>query len=161
MNSGERGGALPRTTQPREAHREIERGSSFSGAAAPTLCLRRHRVSDDPFKGNVMAAAVAALAARARREIQHHFFAADAVRAERAVAFTPSGAVEARQFKRMLEAGSIKREGADRYWLDVVAYDVEVQQRHRRLRFGLLVIIGVLTIALVALASISGHAITR
>lgn len=108
-----------------------------------------------------MATAAAALIARARRDIQHHFFSEDAVRADRAVAFTPSNAIEGRQFKRMLERGTIRREGADRYWIDVVAYDVDLQQRHRRVRIVLILLVIVLAGALIALEVSSGHAITR
>lgn len=94
-----------------------------------------------------MATAAAALIARARREIQHHFFAEDAVRPDRAVTFTPSNRIEERQFEKMLQRGSIRKEGVDRYWVDVVAYDVDVQARHRRVRAALILVIVVLLIA--------------
>lgn len=108
-----------------------------------------------------MATAAAALIARARRDIQHHFFSEDAVRADRAVAFTPSNSIEARQFKKMLERGTIRREGADRYWIDVVAYDVDLQQRHRRVRIVLITLVIVLAGALIALEVSGGHTVTR
>jgi hypothetical protein len=95
-----------------------------------------------------MATAAAALIARARREIQHHFFAADAVRADRATAFDPSNAIERRQFARMVERGIIHQEGADRYWLDVVAYDVDLRERHRRVRIALILVILALAVTL-------------
>lgn len=88
-----------------------------------------------------MATAVAALIARARREIQHHFFAEDAIRPDRAVTFAPSNAIERRQFGRMLREGSMRQEGSDRYWIDVVAYDVVLRRRHNRVRAALLVVI--------------------
>ncbi len=97
-------------------------------------------------------ATAAAFVDQAWREIQHHFFSEDAVRADRAVAFTPSNTVEARQFEKMLERGSIKREGADRYWLDVVAYDVDMHRRHRRVRVALRIVSLVLVLATVLLA---------
>ena len=93
-----------------------------------------------------MATAAAALAARARREIQHHFFAEDAVRADRAVTFTPANGFERRQFARMVSQETIRKEGADRYWIDVVAYDVELRARHRRVRLALIVVIIALAI---------------
>ena len=108
-----------------------------------------------------MATAAAALIVRARREIQHHFFSEDAVRPDRAVAFTPSNGIEFRQFARMLKSGSIKREGADRYWIDVVAYDVGVQQRHRRVRAGLLIVIFALAGISLALGFHDGHKVSR
>jgi hypothetical protein len=88
-----------------------------------------------------MASAAAALVARARREIQHHFFAADAVRPDRATPFEPANAIEGRQFDRMLSRGIIHQEGAGRYWLDVVAYDVALRARHRRVRLVLILVI--------------------
>ena len=104
-----------------------------------------------------MAAAAAAVILLARREIQHHFFAADAVRPERAVAFTPSRRVEARQFEDMLKRGTIKREGADLYWLDVVAYDLDLRKRHRGSRIALLILSIVLAVLVIAIAIGSGH----
>lgn len=88
-----------------------------------------------------MATAAAALIARARREIQHQFFAEDAVRPDRAIAFEPSNGFEERQFRRMLDRGTIRTSGAGRYWLDVVAYDVELRERHRRVRLVLILVI--------------------
>lgn len=108
-----------------------------------------------------MVAAVAAIVDQAKREIQHHFFSADAVRADRAVAFSPSNTVEARQFEKMLERGLIMREAADRYWIDVVAYDVDLQQRYRRNRVVLRIVSIALVVVLIALAISSGHVFTR
>jgi hypothetical protein len=96
-----------------------------------------------------MATAAAALAARARREIQHHFFAADAVRPDRAVAFDPANGFERRQFDRMRAHDIVREEKPGEYWLDVVAYDVALRARHRRVRIALLVVIALLLIALV------------
>ena len=109
------------------------------------------------FKGAFMATAAVAVVLQARREIQHHFFAADAVRPERAVAFTPSRSDEARQFEDMLKRGTIKREGADLYWLDVVAYDLDMRKQHRRARIALLALSIVLAVVLIAMAIGSGH----
>jgi hypothetical protein len=122
-------------------------------AEIAALAVKKPVISQVPCKEKAMATAAAALIVRARREIQHHFFAEDAVRSDRAVAFIPANAIEARQFDTMLTHGSIKREGADRYWLDVVAYDLGVQRRHRRAR---LVLISVI-IALAALALMLGY----
>jgi len=88
-----------------------------------------------------MATAAAALIARARRQIQHHFFSEDAVRPDRAVRFEPSNRIEERQFRRMLDRGTIRSTGADRYWLDVVAYDSDLRERHQRVRLALILVI--------------------
>ena len=95
-----------------------------------------------------MATAAAALIARARREIQHHFFSNDAVRPDRAVPFEPENHIERRQFERMVGRGIIREESPGKYWLDVVAYDVDLRARHRRVKIALLVVIGVLIIVL-------------
>ena len=60
----------------------------------------------------------------------------------------------------MLERGSIKREGADRYWIDVVAYDVDVHRRHRRVRLALVILSIVLAVALIAVELSGGHKLT-
>jgi hypothetical protein len=98
------------------------------------------------------AAAAAAVVAKARRDIQHHFFAADAVRPDRAVPFAPEKSIERRQFERMRERGIIHAAGADRYWLDVVAYDADLQERYRRVRLILWVAVAVLAVELVVIA---------
>jgi len=97
-----------------------------------------------------MATAAAALVARARREIQHHLFSHDAVRPDRAVAFDPGNGIERRQFERMVGRGIIHQTGAGDYWLDVVAYDVDLRARHRRVKTALLVIIAILIVVLLA-----------
>jgi hypothetical protein len=96
-----------------------------------------------------MATAAAALVARARREIQHHFFSNDAVRPDRAVAFDPGNGIERRQFERMRQRGIIREERPGTYWLDVVAYDVDLRARHRRVKTALLIIIAILLVTLV------------
>ncbi len=91
-----------------------------------------------------MATAAAALIAKARRDIQHEFFSQDAVRADRAIAFDPSRHIQRRVFERWQRAGVIREEGKGRYWLDVIAYDVDLRRRHNRLRIALLVVVGLL-----------------
>ena len=108
-----------------------------------------------------MATAAIAIIAQAERQVQRHFFAADAVRADRAVAFTPSSTEETRQFGKMLERGIIKRDGADKYWIDVVAYDIAIHRQHRQVKVALLILSIVLVLALIATAVSSGHTVTR
>ena len=91
-----------------------------------------------------MATGAAAVIARARRDIQHHFFSHDAVRPDRAVGFEPDSRIQQRQFERMRSRGIIREGGADTYWLDVVAYDDDLQARHRRVKIALFVAIGAL-----------------
>ena len=91
-----------------------------------------------------MATGAAAAVARARREIQHYFFSHDAVRSDRAVDFDPPTGLQRRQFERMQERGIIHQSGDGRYWLDVVAYDVDLQQRYRRVRLALIAVLIIL-----------------
>ena len=95
-----------------------------------------------------MATAAAAAVARARREIQHHFFSHDAVRPDRAVEFDPPSRLQRRQFERMRERGIIHEDGRGRYWLDVVAYDIDLTGRYHRVKIALLCAILAMLIAL-------------
>lgn len=88
-----------------------------------------------------MATAVAALMARARRQVQHHFFAADAVRPDRAVSFEPANGFERRWFERMRGQGVVKQANAGQYWLDLPAYDRLIQARLKRARLALLTVL--------------------
>jgi len=95
-----------------------------------------------------MATAVAAAVAKARRDIQHHFFSHDAVRPDRAVAFEANRRIEERQFERMRSRGIIREARPGLYWLDVVAYDIDLRQRFTRVRWLLLVMVVGLAVAL-------------
>src|SRR4051812_20140391 len=96
-----------------------------------------------------MASSAAALMARARREIQHHFFEADAVRPDRAISFSPSNGFEQRIFDRYLQRG-IVCQTSGQYWMDVVAYDVDLRRRHRLVRNLLLMVILVMSVAMLS-----------
>jgi hypothetical protein len=93
-----------------------------------------------------MATGAAAVIARARRDIQHHFFSHDAVRPDRAVGFEPYSRIQRRQFERMLDRGIVRQTLAGTYWLDVVAYDDDLQARYRRVKIALFVAIAVLLV---------------
>ena len=95
-----------------------------------------------------MATAVAAAVAKARRDIQHHFFSHDAVRPDRAVTFKPHRMIQERQFERMRSRGIIREASPGRYWLDVVAYDIDLRQRFSRVRLVLVVMVIVLAVGL-------------
>ncbi len=95
-----------------------------------------------------MATAAAAAVAKARRDIQHHFFRNDAVRPDRAVAFEPRRMIEERQFERMRARGIIREAEPGLYWLDVVAYDIDLRQRFTRMRILLLVMVVALLVGL-------------
>lgn len=95
-----------------------------------------------------MATGAAAAVARARRDIQHQFFSHDAVRPDRAIDFEPDRMIEQRQFERMLDRGIIHRMDDGRYWLDVVAYDVDLTARFQRVKVALLAVLLVLIVVL-------------
>ena len=95
-----------------------------------------------------MATAAAAAVARARREIQHHFFSNDAVRPDRAVDFDPPSRLQRRQFERMRERGIIHEATSGRYWLDVVAYDIDLTGRYKRVKIALAIALAAFAIAL-------------
>lgn len=95
-----------------------------------------------------MATGAAAVIAKARRDIQHEFFSRDAVQADRAIAFDPSRHVQRRVIERWQRSGVIREVGAGRYWLDVIAYDSDQRQRHKRLRIALLIVVGLLSIGI-------------
>jgi hypothetical protein len=94
-----------------------------------------------------MATAVTALIARARRDIQHHFFSSDAVRPERSVPFVANNRIEQRQFEQMCAKGIIRESSPGKFWLDVVEYDDEVRRRMAKLRIALLLSVGALAAA--------------
>jgi hypothetical protein len=96
-----------------------------------------------------MATAAAAAVAKARRDIQHHFFSHDAVRADRALAFEPRSRIQQRQFERMRSAGVIREAKPGLYWLDVVAYDIDLRRRFTRVRTVLLVMVLALLVGLI------------
>ncbi|MEO7278225.1 MAG: hypothetical protein ABIW33_09415 [Sphingomicrobium sp.] len=95
-------------------------------------------------------ASAAALVARARREIQHHFFSADAVRPDRALPFEPGSGIERRQFERMRGRNIVREESPGKYWMDVVAYDVDLRRRHRIVKNALFLVIAILIVVLLS-----------
>jgi hypothetical protein len=97
-----------------------------------------------------MASAAAALVARARREIQHRFFEADAVRPDRTINFEPANGFERRIFDRYLRSGIVHQGSGGQYWMDVAAYDVDLRRRHRIVRNMLLAVILILIVAMLA-----------
>jgi hypothetical protein len=91
-----------------------------------------------------MATAAAAAVAKARRDIQHHFFSNDAVRPDHAIAFEPGSRLQQRQFERMQSRGIIREGKPGTYWMDVVAYDLDLRARFARVRIILLAMVLVL-----------------
>ena len=88
-----------------------------------------------------MATIVAAMVAKARRDIQHYFFKADAVRPERAVRFQPHDRMQERQFESMRTRGVIHEARPGYFWVDITKYDSELHRRLGNLRLALLVLL--------------------
>ena len=98
-----------------------------------------------------MATVIAAAIAKARRDIQHYFFQADAVRPERAVRFEPHNRIQERQFERMRSIGIIHEAKPGYFWIDIPKYDSELRRHLMVLRTVLLVVLfAALAVALIA-----------
>jgi len=81
-----------------------------------------------------MATAAAAIAARARREVEKLFFDNNAFSAERAVGFDPQVPMQQRYLERLIGEGVVREVEPGRYWLDVPAYK---ELRRQRAAWGL------------------------
>lgn len=97
-----------------------------------------------------MATVIAAVVARARRDIQHYFFQEDAVRPERAVRFEPNSRVQERQFEIMRSRGVIREAKPGYFWVDIPKYDSELRRRLMTLRAVLLVVLFCVLVAALA-----------
>lgn len=76
-----------------------------------------------------MATAAAAMAARARREVEELFFDNDAFGPERAVEFEPRMPIQARYLEQLIAEGCVHEVEPGRYWLDLPAYKDRQRQR--------------------------------
>ena len=94
---------------------------------------------------------VAGLVMRARRRIASHFFVHHATDAEDAVAYLPQSAIERRQFERMQHKGVIREASAGRYWIDIAAYQAEIDAR-RRVLVPIVIVLSVVIAGLILLA---------
>jgi hypothetical protein len=77
-----------------------------------------------------MATAVAAILARARREVDDLFFENDAFSPERAVAFEPRMSAQKRYLDQLMAQGTVHESEPGRYWLDLPVY-----REQRRVQF--------------------------
>ena len=94
-----------------------------------------------------MATVIAAVVAKARRDIQHYFFQEDAVRADRAVRFEPNSRIQERQFELMRARGIVREAKPGYFWVDIPKYDSELRRRLMTLRLVLLVVLSCALIA--------------
>ena len=101
-----------------------------------------------------MATAVAAMMARARREIDELFFDNDAFSPERAVDVAPRMRVQQRYLDRLIAEGVVREASPGRYWLDLPAYR---EQRHDRFvwKFRILLLAAVVLVLVFAIQRMS------
>ena len=76
-----------------------------------------------------MATAAAAIAARARREIEQLFFGKDAFSPERAIEFEPSMPIQRRYLEQLIADGVVHEVSPGRYWFDLPAHNERQRQR--------------------------------
>jgi hypothetical protein len=103
------------------------------------------------------AAAVAAAAARARREVRGHFEEHGAFDPEHAVSYDPPRRLQRTQLDRLIGRGIVKRTMDGRLWLDRAAYRLEEERRAamaKRMMLFIAAVFGV-TLALAAIAALS------
>jgi len=77
-----------------------------------------------------MATTVAAIVARARREVEQLFLDKEAFSPDRAVEFEPRMAVQRRYLERLMAEGVVHEVSPGRYW-----FDLPVHEEMRRQRF--------------------------
>ena len=76
-----------------------------------------------------MATAAAAVAARARREVEKLFRDHDAFSPERAIEFNPSVPIQRRYLEQLIADGVVHEVEPGRYWFDEPAYKEMQRQR--------------------------------
>lgn len=78
-------------------------------------------------------AIIVAAGRRAQRRITAHFLAQHAIGPGDAVAFVPDRPSVQREFARMRARGVIHEVGKGTYWIDVAAYNRDIEWRRRSL----------------------------
>jgi hypothetical protein len=96
-----------------------------------------------------MATAAAAIVARARREVENHFFDNDAFSPERAVEFKPRMSIQQHHLDQMIGEGVVHEASPGRYWLDLGAYR---QMRRDRMIWTLRILALAVMVVIVATA---------
>lgn len=76
-----------------------------------------------------MATAAAAIAARARREVEELFRDNDAFSPERAIEFEPRMSIQQRYLEQLISQGVVHEVEPGRYWFDEAAYKEMQRQR--------------------------------
>ena len=76
-----------------------------------------------------MATAAAAMAARARREVEKLFFDNDAFSPERSLEFDPRAPIQQRYLDQLIAESVVHEVEPGRYWFDLPAYKEMQRQR--------------------------------
>ena len=84
---------------------------------------------------------IAAMAARARREVSEHFDRHDAYDPAHAVAYDPPTNMHRRQFESLIGHGILLDTGDGRYWIDRAALRLEDERRRAAAKLMLKVIL--------------------
>ena len=96
-----------------------------------------------------MATAAAAIAARARREVEEVFSDNEAFSPERAIEFEPRMAIQQRYLDQLIAEGAVHEVEPGRYWFDRVAYR---EMQRQRLAWSMRILVVGLVVFLVILA---------
>ena len=76
-----------------------------------------------------MATAAAAIAARARREVEELFFDKNAFSPDRAIAFEPRIPIQQRYLEQLIAQGCVHEAQPGHYWFDLPAYSEMRRER--------------------------------
>ncbi|MFL6729346.1 MAG: hypothetical protein ACJ8D6_10150 [Sphingomicrobium sp.] len=96
---------------------------------------------------------IAAMAAKARREVREHFEVRDAFGPGQAVAYDPPSPMHRRQFDSLVGRAILLATGDGRYWLDRAAVRREEERRRAAaiLMLKIIVVMSALSVAAAAL----------
>jgi hypothetical protein len=109
----------------RPGRRAATESARTAAAGRPTSAISRAAADRRP----TIATAAAAIAARARHEVENLFFDNDAFSPDRAVPFEPRMRIQRRYLEQMIGEGVVHEASPGHYWLDLAAYR---QMRHDR-----------------------------
>ena len=97
-------------------------------------------------------AVIAAVAARARREVREHFEQRDAFDPARAVEYDPPDRMHQRQFEMLVGRGILRETMEGRYWIDREAARLEGERRQAAMKAALIFIVIAIVIAIAVTA---------
>jgi hypothetical protein len=96
-------------------------------------------------RAKIMATAVAAIMAKARREVEDVFHDKKAFSPDHAMAFEPRDHVQSRFLDQLIAEGVVREAGPGRYWMDLDAFE---RMRRKRL-ISVLWIMGLFLVVLI------------